>query len=459
MKKTLFFAFALTVGALSTNVHASSDTIQIDGIWYILDKANHTATVTHNQGETSYAGRLIIPEYIEWSDSQAEPIKYPITAIGDHAFENCPNLFGITIPKTVQKLGLNLLDPSTSVTELKIEDGDETLYFSYRQGDTAEEMSFQELAYSCTYLYLGRDVEVLSDLEWDTPIFHTWNGVQNVVIGENVTEVPLAFCPYARELQTIQLNMSSVLEPGVRMFSFLDEDNPQPDAKAITLYVPAELVERYEQHAFWSRFTIEGMDDEKRYGIKFVESTLDFSKNGLYYQLQDDQYNHKHLAVVMPQVWYLNPDGSYVSQWSSEYPYKQSSVVIPDSVTFWKTGQGDYARYSGSPATGWEKYTYPVEIVGDYCFRGAKNLQSVTIPTTVYRIGTEVFEEADKLFSLTIPESVKEVGWLAFARCGLKEVVIPADIKDMKEIFEGNSALEHLKDFFFLRKEILHLRG
>ena len=444
MKKILLFALALVTSVLSIKAQASSDTTQIDGIWYILDKVNHTATVTHNQGETSYAGRLIIPESIWWSDSQAEPIQYPVTAIGDNAFENCPNLSGITIPKTVQRLGLNLLPLSSNVTELKIEDGEEPIYFSYNQGDTGEEISFQELAYSCTYLYLGRNVEVLSEQEWAMPVFHTWSGVQNVVIGEKVTEVPLAFCPYARELQTIQLNQPSVLEPGVRMFSFLDEDNPQPDAKAITLYVPAELVKSYEQHAFWSRFTIEGMDEEKRYGIKFVESTLDFSKNGLYYQLQDDQYNHKHLAVVMPQVWYLNPDGSYVSQWSSEYPYKQSSVVIPDSVTFWKTGQGDYARYSGSPATGWEKYTYPVEIVGDYCFRGAKNLQSVTIPNTVYRIGTEVFEEADKLFSLTIPESVKEVGWLAFARCGLKEVVIPASSSNWLEsdaAFQDNENL------------------
>lgn len=137
----------------------------------------------------------------------------------------------------------------------------------------------------------------------------------NVVIGEPVTEVPLAFCPYARELKTIQVNTLSVLEPGVRMFAFLDEDKPQPDAKAITLYVPTDLVKRYEQHEYWSRFTIEGMDEEQQYNIKYVTSTFDFRQNGLFYQLQEDEYNHKHLAVVMPQVWYLNPDGSYVSTW------------------------------------------------------------------------------------------------------------------------------------------------
>ena len=47
MKKILFFAFALVAGALGANAQASLDTTQIDGIWYILDKANQTATVTY----------------------------------------------------------------------------------------------------------------------------------------------------------------------------------------------------------------------------------------------------------------------------------------------------------------------------------------------------------------------------------------------------------------------------
>ncbi|MBR1516471.1 MAG: leucine-rich repeat protein [Paludibacteraceae bacterium] len=449
MKKFFIFAIALVAGVMSMNAQTALDTTQVDGIWYILDKTNHTATVTYGPGETggigqdTYSGRLIIPESF-WAGSGEDYADYTVTAIGDNAFAWCNNLTGITIPKTVRTLGLNLLQRSGNVTELKIEDGDEPIYFRYNQGDTGEEISFQELAYSCSYLYLGRNVEVLSNLEWTSPVFHTWSEVKNVVLGEKFTEVPLAFCPYARNLQTIQLNMSSVLTPGTRMFAFLEEDTPQPDASAITLYVPQGMLEAYQADAYWSRFTIEEMDKEQQYGIKYAESTFHFRKDGLFYQIQEDQYNHKRLAVVIPQVWYLNPDGSYVSQWSAEYPYTESSIIIPDSVTYWKSDEGIYSRYSGTPVTGWDKYTWPVEIIGDYCFRNAKNLESVTIPSTVYRIGTEVFEYTDKLHSLTIPESIKEVGWLAFARTGLKEVVIPASSSnwlDSDAAFQDNANL------------------
>ena len=117
MKKILFFAIALIVSVMSVNAKT-----QVDGIWYILDEENATATVTYGEEDGTYAGRLIIPEYIEWSDSQAEPIKYPITAIGDSAFKNCPNLTGITIPGSVENIGSAITIGSDYIAEVKFED-------------------------------------------------------------------------------------------------------------------------------------------------------------------------------------------------------------------------------------------------------------------------------------------------------------------------------------------------
>lgn len=452
MKKFFIFAFALAAGVMSINAQTTLDTTQVDGIWYILDKTNHTATVTYALSETggiaqdTYAGRLIIPESI-WAGSGEDYADYTVTAIGDLAFIWCNYLTGITIPKTVRTLGLNLLSRSPNVTELKIEDGEEPIYFRFSQGDAGEEFSFQELAYSCTYLYLGRNVEQITTENYPSPVFHTWNAVQTVVIGEKVTELPLAFCPYCRNLQSVQINKASLLEPGPRTFAFLDEDTPQPDASQINLYVPEGLESPYQAHSFWGRFNIQEMDDMQRYGIVFVSSYIDFYEDGLYYKVWQDELDadRKYLAVVMPQVWYLNPDGSYVSQWSSEFPYKQSSIVIPDSVTFYHWNDGWTEHYSGrKESSAYQPLTYAVEAIGDYCFRGASNLSSLTIPSTVKYIGTEAFEYTDKLFSLDIPESVEKVGWLAFARMGLKEVVIPASSSnwlDNNAAFQDNANL------------------
>jgi hypothetical protein len=398
MKKFLFFAAAL-IGAASANAQT-----QIDGIWYLIDTVKNTATVVHGPDEEPYAGRLIIPGKFERYDANYNSVEYTVTAIGDSAFVNCQKLTGITIPQTVDTIGIAVTIGSDYIREVKFEDGETPIF--------ATEGSFQGAApFTSTYLYLGRNVGSGEGM----PVFHTWSGVQNVVIGETVTALPPAFCPYCRELQTVQINTDFVLEPGPRTFAFLEEDKPQPDAKAITIYVPKGMGKAYQAHTFWGRFTVQEMDEEKQYGIKFVDDSFDFREGGLYYQLrQEENTGRPYLAVVMPQVWYLNPDGSYVSQWSSEYPYKQTSIVIPDSLTFYKDG----SPFSGSRLA--------VEAVGEYCFRRASKLAYLQIPNTVWQFGTEAIEYTDKLHSLTIPESVTEVGWLAFARSGLKEVVIPA---------------------------------
>ena len=429
MKKIIFFALVLVAGVMSMNAQTALDTTQVDGIWYILDKTNHTATVTYALSETggiaqdTYAGRLIIPESI-WAGSGEDYADYTVTAIGDYAFFWCNNLTAISIPKTVKTVGLNLLSRTLGVTELTIADGDEPIQFTYEQGESGELISFQELSHSCTYLYIGRNIEMRSSLEWTSPAFHTWNAVQKVVFGEKVTEIQQGFCPWCRDLQSVQINTPSVLAAGPGMFMWLEQDADANPA-AITLYVPEGMLSSYQADPFWSRFTIEEMDVMQQYGIVFVSDMVDFQQGGLFYKIAQAEDGHDFATVVIPQVWYLNPDGSYVSQWSSEFPYKQSVINIPASVTN-------------------DGITYPVEAIGEYCFRGASNLSSLTIPSTVKYIGTEAFEYTDKLFSLDIPESVEKVGWLAFARTGLKEIVIPASSSnwlDSDAAFQDNENL------------------
>ncbi|MBQ8100305.1 MAG: leucine-rich repeat protein, partial [Paludibacteraceae bacterium] len=338
---------------------------------------------------------------------------YTVTAVGDNAFAWCSGLTQITIPATVQTLGLNLLQRTSGVTTLTIADGADPLYFTYEQDDKGEMFSFQELANSCTNLYLGRNVEVQSSLEWATPVFHSWSEIKHVIFGEYVTEIPLAFCQYARSLQSVQINTPNPLPAGQRTFAYITED-PIPAPQFITLYVPEGQKAQYEQMDLWKLMTIEEMDIEKRYSIKWVDGMWDFQVGGLFYKkgaVTTDGV--AAVSVVMPQVWYLNPDGSYVSQWSSEFPYKQSKIEIPSQITAYDDSYG-------------ETITYPVVAIGDYAFRGAKNLEELIIPTSVTAVGAEIVEYTPNLKKLSIPESVIKVGWLAFARSGASEVSIPA---------------------------------
>ena len=429
MKNNFFVAALLFVAGL---LNAQTRT-EVEGVWYLLDTENKTATVTFRPSDTdpnmvaeeNYTGRLNIPSVLSvYNEETYNYDEYTVTAVGDSAFAKSPYLKAVTIPASVKTLGLNLAALSyisewdKGIEELVISDGDEPIEFTYRQGDMGEEFSFNEIAPTCTYLYLGRNITVKTDAEGDIPIFHTWSGVEEVVFGEGFTEVPLAFCPYSRNLWSIQINSRRVLEAGPRMFSFLEEDKPQPDAKGITLYVPYGMKDIYAADEYWNRFSIEEMDEARRYGIKYADDYFDFFINGLYYKRTS-----RGVSVVLPQVWYLNHDGSYVSIYSSEFPYKQSEITIPESITLYLA---DYTTYSLTPKEGYEETTLEVAGIGDYCFRGAKNLEKLTIPNTVKEVGMAAFEYTMKLKSLDIPESVIHTGWLAFARAGFEEIVIPA---------------------------------
>lgn len=73
-------------------VHAST---LIDGLYYDLDKSNHTATVTYEtKGSNNYASLpadVVIPESVTY-----EGIAYSVTKIGDEAFSDCKVMESIT---------------------------------------------------------------------------------------------------------------------------------------------------------------------------------------------------------------------------------------------------------------------------------------------------------------------------------------------------------------------------
>ena len=106
MKKSFLLAAALTVmsalgvpGAVAANTANSAanlDTVKVDGIWYILNRTDLTATVTYGPatgqagmwggiGSNTYSGHLNIPETVGYSDGKNYNT-YAVTAVGNSAF-------------------------------------------------------------------------------------------------------------------------------------------------------------------------------------------------------------------------------------------------------------------------------------------------------------------------------------------------------------------------------------
>lgn len=99
-------------------VHASTF---IDGLYYDLDKSNHTATVTYEtKGSNNYAllpADVVIPESVTY-----EGITYSVTKIGAQAFQNCSSITEVTVGKELKNIGARAFLNCKSFTAMLLPD-------------------------------------------------------------------------------------------------------------------------------------------------------------------------------------------------------------------------------------------------------------------------------------------------------------------------------------------------
>ena len=105
--RKLFLLFSLLLGVLS----AWAYDVELDGIFYNLDKENKTASVA----SYSYKGAVVIPETIS-VDGKA----YTVTSLGENCFSGCWGLTSITIPNSVTSLGEYCFSDCSGLTSITI---------------------------------------------------------------------------------------------------------------------------------------------------------------------------------------------------------------------------------------------------------------------------------------------------------------------------------------------------
>ena len=77
-------------------VIASADAVEIDGIAYILNSIENTASVARK----SYSGDIVIPSSVTYENKS-----YVVTSIGERAFYGCSSLASVSIPNSVTSIG------------------------------------------------------------------------------------------------------------------------------------------------------------------------------------------------------------------------------------------------------------------------------------------------------------------------------------------------------------------
>lgn len=170
-----FYLFALCI---VTALGLSANGVEIDGVYYLLDSENYTATVTYpnetapvwNSAPSTYSGTVIIPDRVTYDggiytvnaigpnaflgtrlDSIALTVNITsigsaafydhrgihylnlpnLTSIGNEAFRYCSSLMKVVIPECISSLGITIFQRCVSMTEITLPQSLKSLPYAF----------------------------------------------------------------------------------------------------------------------------------------------------------------------------------------------------------------------------------------------------------------------------------------------------------------------------------------
>jgi uncharacterized repeat protein (TIGR03803 family) len=374
-------------------------------------------TCTTNSGTitiTGYAGpggALTIPSTING---------YPVTTIGEEAFENCSTVTNVTIGTNVTSIGdyafaycaLTSVTMPNSVTSI----GDYAFYVCTRLTSAPIPASVTSIGYGVFEECF--DMAAIS-VAANNPAYISVAGVLFNKSQTTLIEYP------AGNAATSYMIPASVISIGYGAFSDIFVPN---------VTIPSSVTDIANQAFFGSGLTSVTIPQS----VTNIGSTA-FGDCGAMTAFSVDTSNPSYVAL----------DGVLFNKSQTtliEYPAAKvgTSFTIPSSVT--SIGVWAFAD------CGLTSVTIPnsVTSIGDYAF-AYSSLASVTIPNSITTIGYFAFTYSSSLANVTIPDTVTSIGDYAFAYCALTSVTMPNSVTSIGEYafaystsltsvyFEGNA--------------------
>ena len=427
----LVLAIALLIAPISESKAEEELDVKTSGDYEYIVLGDETACITKYNGEDE---EVIIPE-------ELNGIK--VTGIGYRAFSWKDNLKEITIPDSVENIGINpfiacfyLSNINISVDHPTLEFIDNALIYKPEKRLVSYLGASEESKYE-----IPDGIESIGDLAFNSCI-----NLTEIKIPESVQSIGNEAFSQCVNLTEINIP-ESAQSIGDRAFMFcekLTEVNVPDGVQAIgndafrecknikEINLPDSL-QSIGNYAFARCVNIKE--------IKIPDSIKNIGSNPFFYctsllniEISD---NHPTLEFIDNALIY-KPEQKLISYLSTR---KESKYEIPNGIKI----IGEVAFYYCENLTE-VKIPESVQSIGDSAFSQCYNLTEINIPDGVQSIGDLVFYGCTSLTKIKIPESVQSIGESAFSQCyNLTEINIPDSLENIGiDTFYGCSSLSNI---------------